>query len=406
MDIRQTVHITLADQAPKIIDGYWHEWVDGKWINTGVKAEGDDAVPPIIIDGYWAFWNKAQNKYIKSEFSAIGDDGHSPKIVDGYWHEWDPTANPPDYRNTGIKAEGKDGTNYLIMGFFSDKVQYKLSPAGIPVVKRPDGSQGNFSVFELTAPQSTFDLTTNKGIFVPSEWKLVESADFIYMQEAYIEHLQALTVTAKKVRTSVNGARTEIDSEGIKVFNALENMNIRFGLKNGYAVMEYYDNDGNFLYDLGPSGISKVEVREEKWVEVKLVYLGDSFSNVLTDNQIKTKYKTPGLQNETTYYRYVSKVVAGQNQDLANDGKIFKNSNKASGYITAGVYMHKTVGMQKEMLTEGTGARIYPPGIQPENEGVLDKSPLYFVELLHYSGGVISSTANAYWNPGLPSMQL
>ena len=335
MDLRQTVYITLAGEPPKIIDGYWHEWVNGEWVNTG------------------------------------------------------------------IKAEAKDGSNFLIMGFFSDKIQYRLSPAGIPVVKHPDSTQGGFSVHKLTAMQSSFNNSTKKGTFVPSEWELVENVDFIYMQEAYIEHLQALTVTAKKVRTSESGARTEIDSEGIKVFNALDTMNIRFGLKNGYAVMEYYDNDNNLLYDLGPGGISKVEVREEKWVEVKLVYLGAFFSNVLTDYQIMTKYKTPGLQNETTFYRYVSKVVAGQNQDTINDGKIFKNSNKASGYITAGVYMQKTVGMQMEMLTENTGTRIYPPGIQPENEGVFDRSPLYFVRLLHYTGGAILTTANAYWNPGL-----
>ncbi len=133
MDIRQVVHITLADEPPKIIDGYWHEWVNGEWINTGVKAEA------------------------------------------------------------------KDGSNYLILGFFSDKIQYKLSPAGIPVVKRSDGTQGNFSVFELTAPQSTFNHVTGKGTFVPSEWKLVESADFIYMQDAYIERLQAVLVTAERI---------------------------------------------------------------------------------------------------------------------------------------------------------------------------------------------------------------
>lgn len=133
MDIRQVVHITLADEPPKIIDGYWHEWVNGEWINTGVKAEA------------------------------------------------------------------KDGSNYLILGFFSDKIQYKLSPAGIPVVKRSDDTQGNFSAYELTAPQSTFNHTTKKGTFVSSEWKLVENVDFIYMQEAYIERLQASLVTAEKI---------------------------------------------------------------------------------------------------------------------------------------------------------------------------------------------------------------
>lgn len=125
MDIRQVVHITLADEAPKIIDGYWHEWVNGEWVNTGVKATGED------------------------------------------------------------------GANFLIMGFWSDKIQYKLSPAGIPVVKLADSSQGGFSVYKLIAPESSYNNSTKKGTFVPSEWELIENVDFIYMQEAYIERLHA-----------------------------------------------------------------------------------------------------------------------------------------------------------------------------------------------------------------------
>lgn len=40
MNISKAVEVELADEAPKIINGYWHEWIDGEWVNTGVKAEG------------------------------------------------------------------------------------------------------------------------------------------------------------------------------------------------------------------------------------------------------------------------------------------------------------------------------------------------------------------------------
>ena len=44
MRVQGYVHIDLAEPAPKIIDGYWHEWIDGVWVNTGIKAEGTDGI--------------------------------------------------------------------------------------------------------------------------------------------------------------------------------------------------------------------------------------------------------------------------------------------------------------------------------------------------------------------------
>ena len=333
MDIRQVVHITLADQAPKIIDGYWHEWVNGEWINTGVKAEV------------------------------------------------------------------KDGSNYLIFGFWMNNVQYKLSDAGIHVVKIPDSTAAKYSVYKLIAPVSTL------GSFIPTQWELVESAEFIYMQDAYIEHLQATMVTAKTLRTDSEGARTEIDTEGIKVFNAMNNMNIRFGLKEGYAVMQYFDNNGILLYDLGPTGIVNVNIREEKWTPVKLIFVALSFEDALHYNN-NFKYKESGSLAvvETTFYRYTSKIVADVNQDPTNDGRLFKNNNKSSGYIGLGVYTTKSIGMEMQMQVDNTNLRVYPPNIHASNEAVYDTHPLYFKELVTYVAGERKQSIYAYWNTGFPEI--
>lgn len=86
----------------------------------------------------------------------------------------------------GDKGEpGRDGTNYLVMGWWDAAIRYQLSDAGIPIVKVEDDSDDGFSVYKLTATASTI------GAKPPNnEWEKVQSAEFIYMQQAYIERLQ------------------------------------------------------------------------------------------------------------------------------------------------------------------------------------------------------------------------
>lgn len=64
-------------------------------------------------------------------------------------------------------------------------------------------------------------------------------------------------VTAKKVRTEDYGyGHVEISGGTMEVFNGLGTRNMVIGEKDGYMVLSYYDNNGNFLYDLGPHGLT------------------------------------------------------------------------------------------------------------------------------------------------------
>ena len=180
-------------------------------------------------------------------------------------------------------------------------------------------------------------------------------------------------------------------------------MNIRFGLKNGYAVMEYYDNDNNLLYDLGPGGISKVEVREERWTPVKLIYVASTFENALSF-PANRNYKESRFKTEITYYRYTSKIVAGVNEDVINDGRLYNSNNKSSGYIPLGVYTTKSGTMELMMQTNETGVRTYPHKIHPDNEAVYDRNPLYMKEITQYISGKSTQHYFAYWHPGGPEV--
>lgn len=144
--ITKTYTITIKhSNAPTISEnGYWI--IEG--VETEFSAVGDDGHTPEIRDGYWWEWNpelegedKYQNTGIKAEgkdgstptisergfwviegeetsFSAVGDDGHAPKIVNGYWYEWDPTfGTAGGYMPTGIKAKGEDGLPGAIVRF-------------------------------------------------------------------------------------------------------------------------------------------------------------------------------------------------------------------------------------------------------------------------------------------------
>ncbi len=68
-------------------------------------------------------------------------------------------------------------------------------------------------------------------------------------------------LVVNRLMTNPTDGNAHIEAAGslMKVFGLnSEQPNIVFGFdSNGYAVLKYYDNNGNFLYDLGPNGIRK-----------------------------------------------------------------------------------------------------------------------------------------------------
>ena len=178
---------------------------------------------------------------------------------------------------------------------------------------------------------------------------------------------------AAKVLESLgsNGARVSI-SDGIMEFFGSVNKtkpNIRFGLNSeGSAVLSYYDNNGDLLYDLGPHGISTMDKTNGSFTAYQFYTSKNLFGVSSTPSSYGT-YKTftssrnsisetflvaddsydshlfpsfnPSTNTKTTLYRYKApringKIVADSlngftTQELASkaDGKYFTSKAKA-----------------------------------------------------------------------------
>lgn len=62
-----------------------------------------------------------------------------------------------------------------------------------------------------------------------------------------------------------NGQMVRIADGLINIYGKAGTANIRFGLNSsGQAVLSYYDDNGNFLYDLGPAGIASLSKTDAK----------------------------------------------------------------------------------------------------------------------------------------------
>jgi hypothetical protein len=158
------------------------------WNNVG-KIQGPPGEKPYIHIAYADLITFEEGVPISAVGFTVLDS--AAKAWFGVYadYELDDSQNFADYKWTEIKgAKGDSGTNYLIMGWWNESIEYRLSDAGIPVVKRPLLS--SFTVHKLIVPQST------SGVFDTDEWEEVSNVEFIYMQNAYIERLQAQIVTA------------------------------------------------------------------------------------------------------------------------------------------------------------------------------------------------------------------
>lgn len=74
-----------------------------------------------------------------------------------------------------------------------------------------------------------------------------------------------------------NGQMVRIADGLINIYGNAGTANIRFGLNSsGQAVLSYYDDNGNFLYDLGPAGIASLSKTDAKITSAQYIKAEDA----------------------------------------------------------------------------------------------------------------------------------
>lgn len=75
----------------------------------------------------------------------------------------------------------------------------------------------------------------------------------------------ALILAQMLTSQGLNGQMVRIADGLVNIYGKAGTANIRFGLNSsGQAVLSYYDDNGNFLYDLGPAGVASLSKTDAK----------------------------------------------------------------------------------------------------------------------------------------------
>lgn len=108
--------------------------------------------------------------------------------------------------------------------------------------------------------------------------------------------LNASLVKAQRLETEGAEAAVKIEGGMIAVLGRAGVPNIKFGVNSdGYAVMQYFDNAGNMLYDLGPAGLAKIKTQAAsmtftEWIDVRGANLAAPYIKKKTYTSSKGSY--------------------------------------------------------------------------------------------------------------------
>ena len=188
--------------------------------------------------------------------------------------------------------------------------------------------------------------------------------------------------------TSVGeNSKTVLAGGLMTIFNNLNGTwrkNIEFGIKNGYAVMSYYDNNGNLLYDLGPSGLTGSSLEESKFEEIKIKKTGIIWESARLDKQGQWNTGTGTIYNKINN-NYDSTIFGGGSGSIPYD-------RIGSTFTSVSIYRYTTARIN--------GTAVAEPSLGLSTAAMAEKADgMYFTsktKLGNSSGSLVNLASGIY----------
>lgn len=285
----------------------------------------------------------------------------------------------------------------------------------------------------------------NKQITLTADKTLIRTNDGGQVALFDKDGLNASLVKARRLETEGAEAAVKIEDGMIAVLGRAGVPNIKFGVNSdGYAVMEYYDNAGKLLYDLGPAGIGAIKNQQASmvatsWIEVSNTKLTfpyfesktytsskGSYSfdyNVATaanDTLLFGKYAQPGTlvaknlgvidNSNRTLYLYSAPRV---------NGKIIADRDSGRGLgdldlTTAadGVYFTTTANLASNGKLTNVSTGCYIPADAKIKDNMqssillLDGTEVMMMPKCYFSGWMQQRTSNVQLKPTITVLEI
>ena len=340
-----------------------------------------------------------------------------------------------DMVNDGMALPGDvffDGEKFIYVGFDSDiyfsdamnfpdspmpinagpwspSITYRKSKEVVPYVWVWNEKSNTRQFFILNAESSIGDdpLEDNQQ-GSGSIWRYNEYASLLLARKIQADEIDVDNLIAKKLQTVRSGPRIEIAGTTLDIYGNGKFPNIRFGIDDkGYAVLTYYTNDGKKLYDLGPSGISKLQFIAPYYTPVYLYKLDNYVAkyNIKFGHVMQIKNEQLTQKDAVKYYSY----NAGTNPIIGDEEKDRENYIYKQEYdgerIDDGIYFSPPViegAIPQYAGTPGETGDWIKPGpegtLYEDNLGVLDRRPIYSQKIVAYKGGKLIYSKIALWN--------
>lgn len=257
--------------------------------------------------------------------------------------------------------------------------------------------------------------------------------------------LNASLVKAQRLETEGAEAAVKIEGGMIAVLGRAGVPNIKFGVNSdGYAVMQYFDNAGNMLYDLGPAGLAKISTQKasmifSEWIDVRNTSLTapyikrktytsskgtysldfDIADTEANDRLLFGKYAQPGTlvsknlgySNLTHLYLYSAPRVDGAIV-LDDDSRRGFGNNLDLTKAADGVYFTKEWPLAENGKLTNVATGPYIPAdakIKDNMQGnilLLDGTEVMLMPRCYFSGWMKQDKLTAYLKPVITRLEI
>lgn len=300
--------------------------------------------------------------------------------------------------------DGKQGPMPVNAGQWSKDIEYIKDEFVQPYVWQI--KNGKKLYYLLVAEKSKGDDPyTNNTQGNGDIWRYREEYDLFLARKIQADDIDVDNLVVRKLKSKESGPRVEIEGSLIKIFGESLLPNIISGVdENGYAVLTYYANNGEKLYDLGPKGLTNIDFAPYRWTEYRWVKFAEDVNRqdlTLSDLHKIMRGNTLVSQAPTflTYYAGGSPLVTPE--ERAREEFTYKNKNFAK--IDDGWYFDPPRINFKDfpnIYSGNTGRRIKPGGdsaIYEYPEGVVDRDTIYYTTVYRYKAGKRIERTKFYW---------
>ena len=233
-----------------------------------------------------------------------------------YWVHWRPIASP---NPTDVLIRCPAGADCYIS-------QPKLEEGATMT----EYTERKTDLVEKTALLATgIDIESRKVTVTADTFRVQDNDGNQTLLVTQDGRLNSEIVTAKTLETvAADGTKITIKDGLMKFFNPSGVCNIKFGINDeGYSVLSYYDNEGKWLYDLGPNGLDAKTTRGSS-LDSDTYVMASSFlgtSSFYQDKDYTVGSRTYTLQQVlSAYYSKLFGVnqYADESTEIANHSHV------------------------------------------------------------------------------------